>query len=124
MNNQEDTLSCDISNILSSFNFPTSVTSLDSMNSLQSVFELDESCNVVLQGRIGQVNIKKQKTIKFLIFIFKGFYGEVYKATLEYYDNTIANNPRQVAVKKLKSSGISSSLQDFEREINIMKVSS
>ncbi|XP_044747142.1 tyrosine-protein kinase hopscotch [Coccinella septempunctata] len=102
--NHEDTLSCNFSNILSSFNFPTSVSSLDSMNSLQSIFELDECCNVVLQGRIGQ-----------------GFYGEVYKATLEYYDNTIANNPRQVAVKKLKTSGISSSLQDFEREINIMK---
>ncbi|XP_045460768.1 tyrosine-protein kinase hopscotch isoform X2 [Harmonia axyridis] len=104
MLNQEDTQSCNFSNILSSFNFPTSVTSLDSMNSLQSIFELDECCNVVLQGRIGQ-----------------GFYGEVYKATLEYYDNTVQNNPRQVAVKKLKSSGISSSLQDFEREINIMK---
>ncbi|KAL3288358.1 hypothetical protein HHI36_002806 [Cryptolaemus montrouzieri] len=104
MLNYGETLSCDFSNILSNFNFSTATTSLDSINSMQSIFELDAGCNVVLQGRIGQ-----------------GFYGEVYKATLEYYDNESEKSPRQVAVKKLKSSGISSSLQDFEREINIMK---
>lgn len=55
--NYEDVHSCDFSNLLSSFNFSvaTSVTSLDSINSMQSIFELDADCNVILQGRIGQV---------------------------------------------------------------------
>lgn len=30
--------------------------------------------------------------------------------------------PRQVAVKKLKTTAVSTCLQDFEREISIMKV--
>lgn len=103
--NSEETLSCDFSNIISNFNFSTVTTSLDSISTMQSIFELDGGCNVVLQGRIGQ-----------------GFYGEVYKATLEYYDSETEQPPRQVAVKKLKSMGASlSSLQDFEREIDIMK---
>ncbi|XP_044265655.1 tyrosine-protein kinase hopscotch [Tribolium madens] len=101
--NNEDTYSCDFSNILSNFNFSTVTTSLDSINSLQSILELDQDCSVVLQGRIGQ-----------------GFYGEVYKGTLEYPGNPEIE-PRIVAIKKLKSSTLSSCLQDFEREINIMK---
>lgn len=32
------------------------------------------------------------------------------------------SEPKKVAVKKLKTNAISSCLQDFEREINIMKV--
>ncbi|XP_018333328.1 tyrosine-protein kinase hopscotch [Agrilus planipennis] len=101
----DDTESCDVSTILSNFDFSaaTSATSLNSLNSMQSVFELDGDCNVVLQGRIGQ-----------------GFYGEVYKGTLEYLgDKDI--EAKQVAVKKLKTSAVSTCLQDFEREITIMK---
>ncbi|KAF5275199.1 hypothetical protein FQR65_LT04231 [Abscondita terminalis] len=92
----------DISTILSSYiSGATSATSLDSSNSMQCIFELDADCNVILQGRIGQ-----------------GFYGEVYKGTLESVGD---GESRQVAVKKLKSSAVSTSLQDFEREISIMK---
>lgn len=101
LGNNEDADSCDLSAIL--FNFSTAATSLDSINLMQSIFELDDDYNVVLQGRIGQ-----------------GFYGEVYRGTLEYVgDKDI--EPRQVAVKKLKSSAMASGLQDFEREIAIMK---
>lgn len=101
--NFDDNYSCDFSNILSNFNFSTVTTSLDSINSLQSVFELDQDCSVVLQGRIGQ-----------------GFYGEVYKGTLEYLSNPDME-PRIVAIKKLKTNALPSCLEDFEREINIMK---
>lgn len=95
-------VSTDLSTIFSNFNFSTA-TSLDSINLMQSIFELDDDYNVVLQGRIGQ-----------------GFYGEVYRGTLEYVgDKDI--EPRQVAIKKLKSSALASSVQDFEREIAIMK---
>ncbi|CAH1364546.1 tyrosine-protein kinase hopscotch [Tenebrio molitor] len=100
--NYEDSYSCDFSNILSNFNFSTATTSLDSINSLQSIFELDPDCSVVLQGRIGQ-----------------GFYGEVYKGTLEYPENS--EEPKIVAIKKLKTTAVSDCMQDFEREINIMK---
>ncbi|KAF5274388.1 hypothetical protein FQA39_LY07268 [Lamprigera yunnana] len=101
----EDDMSCDFSTILSNLNFSvaTSATSLDSISSMQSIFELDANCNVILQGRIGQ-----------------GFYGEVYKGTLEYLGDKDCE-PRQVAVKKLKASAVSTGLQDFEREISIMK---
>ncbi|CAG9813018.1 unnamed protein product [Phaedon cochleariae] len=101
--NLEESSFYDWSHIFSNFNISTATTSLDSLNSMQSVFELDGNYNVVLQGRIGQ-----------------GFYGEVYKGTLECVDGQ-EQEPRQVAVKKLKSSAVSSCLQDFEREINIMK---
>lgn len=47
--------SYDLSHFLSSLNLSTATTSLDSLNSMQSVFELDGNYNVVLQGRIGQV---------------------------------------------------------------------
>lgn len=101
--NNEDVISCDFSAIFSTINFSTAATSLDSINSMQTIIELDDDYNVVLQGRIGQ-----------------GFYGEVYRGTLEYVgDKDI--EPRQVAVKKLKSSALGSCLQDFEREIDIMQ---
>lgn len=46
----------------------------------------------------------------------------MYRGTLEYVgDKDI--EPRQVAVKRLKSSAHSAGLQDFEREIDIMQVS-
>ncbi|CAH1999123.1 unnamed protein product [Acanthoscelides obtectus] len=99
----EDSDICDMSNIFPNLNISTATTSLDSLNSMLSIFELDGNCNVVLQGRIGQ-----------------GFYGEVYKGTLEYIDGE-DKEPRKVAVKKLKTTAKSSCLQDFEREINIMK---
>ncbi|XP_060536177.1 uncharacterized protein LOC132708084 [Cylas formicarius] len=82
----------------------TITTSLESLNSMQSVFELDDNWDVILQGRIGQ-----------------GFYGEVFKGQLE---KTGSNGMevKRVAVKRLKSSTESSlCLQDFEREIEIMK---
>lgn len=101
--NNEDADSCDLSTILSNFYFSTTATSLDSINLMQSIFELDDDYNVVLQGRIGQ-----------------GFYGEVFRGTLEYVGNKDIEL-RQVAVKKLKSSAVGSGLQDFEREIAIMK---
>ena len=50
----------------------------------------------------------------------QGFYGEVYKGTLEEDKDT---EPQLVAIKKLKMNAVATSLQDFEREINIMKVS-
>lgn len=50
----------------------------------------------------------------------QGFYGEVFKGMLEYLN--AEQEPRKVAVKKLKSSAQTSTIQDFEREINIMKV--
>lgn len=88
---------------MSNINFSTATTSLDSINSLQNVFELDGHCNVYLQGRIGQ-----------------GFYGEVYRGTLEYFDTE--KKPREVAVKKLKTNGPSAHQADFQREIDIMTV--
>lgn len=56
-----------------------------------------------------------------LFRLLQGFYGEVYKGTLEYLGNEEVE-PRMVAVKKLKANAVASCLQDFEREINIMKV--
>lgn len=50
----------------------------------------------------------------------QGFYGEVYKGTLE-RDKDM--EPQLVAIKKLKTNAVETSLQDFEREITIMKVS-
>lgn len=82
----------------------TVTTSLNSINSIQSIFELDADWNVVLQGRIGQ-----------------GFYGEVYRGTLEHISDKDVM-PRQVAIKKLKTNAVASCHQDFEREISIMKV--
>lgn len=49
-----DTASYDWSTLLSTLNM---TTSMDSLNSTESVYELDGNFNVVLQGRIGQVNI-------------------------------------------------------------------
>uniref|UniRef100_A0A1B6DNP3 non-specific protein-tyrosine kinase n=2 Tax=Clastoptera arizonana TaxID=38151 RepID=A0A1B6DNP3_9HEMI len=92
----------DISAMMSQLDLSSDTTSLDSVTSLQGIFELEGDCNVVLQGRIGQ-----------------GFYGEVYKGSLEQLDKD--TEPQLVAVKKLKSNSLSASLQDFEREIDIMK---
>lgn len=75
-----------------------------SLGQMQGIFELDADCNVILQGRIGQ-----------------GFYGEVYRGTLE-RDNAKDAEPQQVAVKKLKTRALEADLRDFEREISIMKV--
>ena len=74
------------------------------LGQMQSIFELDADCNVILQGRIGQ-----------------GFYGEVYLGTLE-RDGGKDIEPQQVAVKKLKMRALEADLRDFEREIDIMKV--
>ncbi|XP_015116546.1 tyrosine-protein kinase hopscotch [Diachasma alloeum] len=73
------------------------------LGQMQGIFELDADCNVILQGRIGQ-----------------GFYGEVYRGTLE-RDNGKDTEPQQVAVKKLKTRALEADLRDFEREIEIMK---
>ncbi|XP_012288894.1 tyrosine-protein kinase hopscotch [Orussus abietinus] len=73
------------------------------LGQMQAIFELDADCNVILQGRIGQ-----------------GFYGEVYRGTLE-RDNNKDAEPQQVAVKKLKTRALEADLRDFEREIAIMK---
>ncbi|XP_012263583.2 tyrosine-protein kinase hopscotch [Athalia rosae] len=73
------------------------------LGQMQSIFELDADCNVILQGRIGQ-----------------GFYGEVYRGTLE-RDSKDVGNQQQVAVKKLKTKALEADLRDFEREISIMK---
>jgi hypothetical protein len=48
-------MSPDFSVILSNFNFSTAAA-MDSVTSVQEIFELDGECNVILQGRIGQVN--------------------------------------------------------------------
>lgn len=92
-----ETMTADISAMLSNLAFSNARTSLESMS---SGFELGPDVNVVLQGRIGQ-----------------GFYGEVYKGTLERLDC----EPELVAVKKLRTDALSTTLADFEREINIMK---
>ncbi|XP_069675687.1 tyrosine-protein kinase hopscotch [Periplaneta americana] len=97
----DDVMSPDFSVVLSNFNFSTATTTIDSVTSMQGIFELDADCNVILQGRIGQ-----------------GFYGEVYKGTLE-QDKDM--EPQLVAIKKLKTNAVETSLQDFEREITIMK---
>jgi len=56
----------------------------------------------------------------FMLYDFiQGFYGEVYKGTLE-QDKDM--EPQLVAIKKLKTNAVETSLQDFEREITIMKV--
>ncbi|KAK0071720.1 hypothetical protein PV326_000934, partial [Microctonus aethiopoides] len=73
------------------------------LGQMQGIFELDAECNVILQGRIGQ-----------------GFYGEVYRGTLE-RDNAKDSEPQQVAVKKLKTRALEADIRDFEREIAIMK---
>lgn len=71
------------------------------------MFDLDMNCNLILQGRIGQ-----------------GFYGEVFKATIEWVDDDGRNKdePELVAVKKLKKMHLETDVNDFEREIEIMKV--
>ncbi|XP_014296943.1 tyrosine-protein kinase hopscotch [Microplitis demolitor] len=73
------------------------------LGQMQGIFELDADCNVILQGKIGQ-----------------GFYGEVYRGTLE-RDNSKDIEPQLVAVKKLKTRAVEADLRDFEREISIMK---
>jgi hypothetical protein len=52
-------MSPDFSVILSNFNFSTATTTIDSVTSMQGIFELDGDCNVILQGRIGQVRTNK-----------------------------------------------------------------
>ncbi|KAK6642747.1 hypothetical protein RUM43_004249 [Polyplax serrata] len=92
-------MSPNISAFLAQFQSSMS-SSLDSDSYIQSIFELDKNCNVVLQGRIGQ-----------------GFYGEVYKGILERADR----EPQLVAVKKLKANALSTTRHDLEREISIME---
>lgn len=55
-------MSPNISAFLAQFQSSMS-SSLDSDSYIQSIFELDKNCNVVLQGRIGQVNIKQSNCI-------------------------------------------------------------
>ncbi|XP_046997738.1 tyrosine-protein kinase hopscotch [Schistocerca americana] len=98
---EEELLTPDISSILTNFNFQQDNASVDSVTTMQAIFELDEDYNVVLQGRIGQ-----------------GFYGEVYKGSMERGGDI---EPQLVAIKKLKTSALATSMQDFEREIAIMK---
>ncbi|XP_033329190.1 tyrosine-protein kinase hopscotch isoform X1 [Megalopta genalis] len=74
-----------------------------SSGQLRGIYELNIDCNVILQGRIGQ-----------------GFYGEVYRGTLE-RDNGKDIEPQQVAIKKLKTRALEADILDFEREIAIMK---
>lgn len=74
------------------------------LGQMQGIFELTSDCNVILQGKIGQ-----------------GFYGEVYRGTLE-KENSKDSEPQRVAVKKLKMRSAEADLRDFEREISIMKV--
>ncbi|XP_017885743.1 tyrosine-protein kinase hopscotch [Ceratina calcarata] len=74
-----------------------------SLGQMRGIYELDIDCNVILQGRIGQ-----------------GFYGEVYRGTLE-RENGKDCEPQQVAVKKLKTKALEADIRDFEREIAIMK---
>ncbi|XP_076665720.1 tyrosine-protein kinase hopscotch isoform X1 [Andrena cerasifolii] len=74
-----------------------------SLGQMRGIYELDIDCNVILQGRIGQ-----------------GFYGEVYRGTLE-RENGKDTEQQQVAIKKLKTRALEADLRDFEREISIMK---
>ncbi|CAK9807573.1 Tyrosine-protein kinase hopscotch [Anthophora plagiata] len=74
-----------------------------SLGQMRGIYELDIDCNVILQGRIGQ-----------------GFYGEVYRGTLE-RENGKDVEPQQVAIKKLKTRALEADIRDFEREIAIMK---
>ncbi|OAD58872.1 Tyrosine-protein kinase hopscotch [Eufriesea mexicana] len=74
-----------------------------SLGQMRGIYELDIDCNVILQGRIGQ-----------------GFYGEVYRGTLE-RENGKDIEPQQVAIKKLKTRALDADIRDFEREIAIMK---
>ncbi|XP_003706470.2 tyrosine-protein kinase hopscotch isoform X1 [Megachile rotundata] len=78
-------------------------SSNDSLGQMRGIYELDIDCNVILQGRIGQ-----------------GFYGEVYRGTLE-RENGKDTEPQQVAIKKLKTKALEADIRDFEREIAIMK---
>ncbi|XP_046399545.1 tyrosine-protein kinase JAK2 [Ischnura elegans] len=84
--------------VLQPFRFPNENASLDSVT---PIFELNGDCNIVLQGRIGQ-----------------GFYGEVYRGRLERDKDC---EEEVVAVKKLKTNALLSCLEDFQREIDIMK---
>ncbi|KAG8281420.1 Tyrosine-protein kinase jak2 [Homalodisca vitripennis] len=102
LNQVSDSHSPDMSTGFSHLDFSTNTNTLDSVSSLQCIFELEADCNVVLQGRIGQ-----------------GFYGEVYRGSLEQLDKDC--EPQLVAVKRLKADSISANRQDFEREIDIMK---
>ncbi|XP_033312196.1 tyrosine-protein kinase hopscotch isoform X1 [Bombus bifarius] len=74
-----------------------------SLGQMRGIYELDIDCNIILQGRIGQ-----------------GFYGEVYRGTLE-RENGKDIEPQQVAIKKLKTRALEADIRDFEREIAIMK---
>jgi hypothetical protein len=55
-------MSPDFSLILSNFTFSTTAT-VDSVTSMEGIFELDGECNVILQGRIGQVNTNKNCSV-------------------------------------------------------------
>jgi hypothetical protein len=63
-----DAMSPDFSGFLSNFTFSTT-TAIDSVTSMQGIFELDGDCSVVLQGRIGQVC-----TVRTLVSLSHGLY--------------------------------------------------
>lgn len=58
---------------------PSSLTSgFPSLETLESVVELEDGCNVVLQGRIGQV--KKNKTKMYVLALFMLFLGVLWRS--------------------------------------------
>jgi hypothetical protein len=59
-------MSPDFSVVLSNITFSTAVT-VDSVISMQGIFELDGDCSVILQGRIGQVSTNKNCSIITLV---------------------------------------------------------
>ncbi|KAL1488030.1 hypothetical protein ABEB36_015403 [Hypothenemus hampei] len=95
--------SCGLTQIFSNLACSTATSSLDSLVSMQSIFELNDNFSVVLKGRIGQ-----------------GFYGDVFKGSLE-NTNDPTQEPVTVAVKKLKSFAADNCVRDFHREITIMR---
>lgn len=85
-------------------NYGEEVKCYDDITSIESIYDLDRKFLVVLQGRIGH-----------------GFYGEVYKGFLENKED-LHEERQTVAIKKLKAqSSFDTSLDDFKREVDIMK---
>lgn len=65
----------------------------------QSIIELDNGGQIIYQGKIGD-----------------GHYGSVFRGQYEYESNIM-----EVAIKRLKATPDMKTLQDFDREIKIMK---